>query len=77
MEVIAIATAFWNNSRVRPGTRLTVPDGTKGKWFVPAEAHKAKAAKGPQAPVALSQLGQKPPQTMNQVLSKPGDSDLA
>lgn len=79
MEVIAIKMGIWNASRVRPGTKFEVPDGTRANWFVPAGAAKAPKPAKPkdQTPVALSQLGQRPVQTMNQVLGQQKDSDLA
>ena len=76
MEVIATKLGVWNGSRVRPGTKFEVPDGTKSTWFVPAAKHQAKPPAKPQAPIALSQLGSQRPQTMTEVLGQKG-SDLA
>jgi hypothetical protein len=61
MKVLAIAAAFHNGSRVRPGAELEVPDNFKGSWFVKVDAPEAKAAKAARVrakdePKALSQL---------------------
>lgn len=59
MKVVAIAAAFYNGSRVRPGAEVDVADGYKGSWFVQIDAPEAKAVKAPKAkdaPKALSQL---------------------
>lgn len=37
MKVKAIATGFYGGHRRRPGAEFEVPEGTKGKWFVPVE----------------------------------------
>ena len=62
MKVIAIAAAFHNGARVRPGAEVDVPDNFKGSWFVKVDAPEAKAARAARTaktkdePRALSQL---------------------
>jgi hypothetical protein len=61
MKVTAIAAAFYNGARVRPGAEVEVPDNYKGSWFVKLDAPEAKAARAARAPKptdprALSQL---------------------
>lgn len=48
MDVIVTKLAFWNNARVYPGQKLELPDGTKGKWFEPANAKKGRAKAKPE-----------------------------
>jgi hypothetical protein len=59
MRVVAIAAAFYNGTRVRPGAEVDVADNFKASWFVKVDAPEAKATKAPKvkdAPKALSQL---------------------
>lgn len=61
MKVIAIAAAFYNGARVRPGAEVEVPDTFKGSWFVKVDGPEAKAARAARVktkdePRALSQL---------------------
>jgi hypothetical protein len=53
MRVIATEQGFYKGARIREGREFEVPEGTKGKWFVPAapvekpkaDAKPAKAVK--------------------------------
>lgn len=53
MNVIATEAGFFKGRRIRAGQEFEVPEGTKGKWFVPAapvekpkaDAKPAKAGK--------------------------------
>lgn len=57
MLVRATHTGFIYNRRVRVGQTFEVPDGTKGKWFVPVSTPKEEPAKAPRQPRTLSELG--------------------
>lgn len=56
MKVIATELGFYG-SRRRPGEVFEIPDGTKGKWFVPVDKAKPKGkAKEDKGPDTLSEL---------------------
>lgn len=58
MKVKAIETGFFNGSLVEPGQEFEVPEGAKGKWFVPTGEYKAPAkAKLKAQPQTLSEMG--------------------
>lgn len=58
MKVKAIETGFFNGSLVEPGQEFEVPEGTKGKWFVPTGEYKpAPKAKQKAQPQTLSEMG--------------------
>lgn len=77
MKVKAIETGFHGGSRVRAGQTFEVPDGAKGKWFVPltdvkaAEAPKAKGKKA--EPQTLSEAAQQAAQDFNAALNTKAD----
>jgi hypothetical protein len=59
MRVIATASGFYKGARIRSGQAFEVPEGTKGKWFVPAapvEKPKAEAK-----PAKVGKTEAKPP----------------
>jgi hypothetical protein len=58
MKVIANTLGFYGGSRRRPGDVFEVPDGTKGKWFTPADKAKPKGKAKPEdkSPETLSEL---------------------
>jgi hypothetical protein len=47
MRVIATRMGFYGGTRIREGVAFEVPDGTKGKWFEPAEQAGGDAVKKP------------------------------
>lgn len=79
MRVQALSMGFYEGQRIRPGQQFSVPEGTKGGWFVPVEAVKApppapigRAARG-KGPQALSQMGKEASQSFTEVHSGKGD----
>lgn len=61
MKVKAIDVGFFNGSLVEAGQEFEVPEGTKGKWFVPAGEYKAPAkAKAKAQPTTLSEIAKAP-----------------
>lgn len=80
MKVVAIATAFVNGRRVRPGAELDIPENSKGSWFARVDTTEAKAAKQPKASKqeqkALSELGNANAKSFTDVIGE-GDANLA
>ena len=65
MRVIATSDGFINGSRIRAGRIFEVPDGTQGKWFVPADAA-PKPKRGPKS--------EKVPDTFSEVTRRDADT---
>lgn len=78
-KFVALTQGFYGGTRVRAGVSFEAPDNFKAKWAVPAGTLRLKQQAKPQAPQALSQVGQAQAKTFTQVMSKPpaeGDADL-
>lgn len=57
MKVKAIAMGFHDGKRQRVNSEFEVPDGKKGKWFVPVDKAKPKGkTKEDKGPETLSEL---------------------
>lgn len=72
MKVKALDTGFYAGGRVRAGTVFDVPEGTKGKWFVPVAEVKADAkpkGKAEKAPATLSEAGKEQPADFNESMA--------
>lgn len=76
MKVKALETGFYAGGRVRAGTVFDVPEGTKGKWFVPVAEVKADAkadakakGKAEKAPATLSEAGKEQPADFNESMA--------
>lgn len=72
MKVKALDTGFYAGGRVRAGTVFDVPEGTKGKWFVPVGEVKAEPdakAKAKKAPGTLAEAGKEQPADFNESMA--------
>lgn len=76
MQVVVTKPAFYNGSRVRPGTELEVPSDLKGTWFAKKNAPEAKAVQAVKPakaePKALSQIAKRD-KTFIEANEKPQD----
>lgn len=64
MKVKALEAGFFAGNRVREGAVFEVPEGTKGKWFVPVDEVKAEPApkaKGKKEPSTLAEAAKETP----------------
>lgn len=83
MKVRALKDGFHGGSYRRAGSEFEVAKDEKGSWFEPVDGSKAPAAKkaeagnGGKEQTTLSQMANKKPTTMNDVLSANGDGSTS
>ena len=68
MRVIALSDGFFRGSRIRAGAVFEVPDGSTGKWFIPADAAPTPRARKPKA--------EKAPETYSELAHRDGALQL-
>lgn len=79
MKVIALEAGFYGGRPVPKGATFEVPEGSKARWYAPADGSAGKAAAAKQkagptkqaaAPATLSEIGKDQPKSFVDVNAK-------